>query len=267
MRKLNDALSQPSEDGTVREQAMLARVITSVSVIIFCLVAMSISAYAYFSCNVSSGSGVIQAAHFETTVSIIADGNVAVGTTPVNGSYQTYKAQLEPNKTYNVTVSLTSDCTAKTGFVVISANGCEEVYHTRQLGIDTYMNGGETGKVTFTIKVSDYTEVFFVSHWGTSYQYDKYQDNGTDGELYVTSGEEIKMLIGGKAFTTSLEPSDDENASSTENTTNETASQETSSASDGTEQTASAETDAPVTSSVSETPDTTSDQTENGSVG
>ena len=139
MRKLFNEFFYIPKHGKVREKVMLTRIAMTVTIVIMCLAAMSITAYAYFSYNISSGSNIIKAAHFETKVSIqITDENEeAVDINPITSNYQTYKVGLDAGKIYTVTITPTENSTAKTGFVVITANGCEKTYHTQQLGIDT----------------------------------------------------------------------------------------------------------------------------------
>ena len=201
MRKLFNEFFYIPKHGKVREKVMLTRIAMTVTIVIMCLAAMSITAYAYFSYNISSGSNIIKAAHFETKVSIqITDENEeAVDINPITSNYQTYKVGLDAGKTYTVTITPTENSTAKTGFVVITANGCEKTYHTQQLGIDTNIGEGETKTISFKLIVTDKTDVHFLAHWGTSSYYDAYKNKGDQEELYITQGEEIMMIVNGYA--------------------------------------------------------------------
>ena len=201
MRKLYNEFFYIPKHGKVREKVMLTRIAMTVTIVIMCLAAMSITAYAYFSHNVTSGSNIIKAAHFETKVSIqITDENEeAVDINPITSNYQTYKVGLDAGKIYTVTITPTENSTAKTGFVVITANGCEKTYHTQQLGIDTNIGEGETKTISFKLIVTDKTDVHFLAHWGTSSYYDAYKNKGDQEELYITQGEEIMMIVNGYA--------------------------------------------------------------------
>ena len=201
MRKLYNEFFYIPKHGKVLEKVMLTRIAMTVTIVIMCLAAMSITAYAYFSYNITSGSNIIKAAHFETKVSIqITDENEeAVDINPITSNYQTYKVGLDAGKIYTVTITPTENSTAKTGFVVITANGCEKTYHTQQLGIDTNIGEGETKTISFKLIVTDKTDVHFLAHWGTSSYYDAYKNKGDQEELYITQGEEIMMIVNGYA--------------------------------------------------------------------
>ena len=201
MRKLYNEFFYIPKHGRVREKVMLTRIAITVTIVIMCLAAMSFTAYAYFSYNITSGSNIIKAAHFETKVSIqITDENEeAVDINPITSNYQTYKVGLDAGKIYTVTITPTANSTAKTGFVVITANGCEKTYHTQQLGIDTNIGESETKTISFKLIVTDKTDVHFLAHWGTSSYYDAYKNKGDQEELYITQGEEIMMIVNGYA--------------------------------------------------------------------
>jgi len=76
VRKLYNEFFYIPKHGKVREKVMLARMASMIAIVIMCLAAMSITAYAYFSYNITSGSNIIKAANFEANVSItITDSN------------------------------------------------------------------------------------------------------------------------------------------------------------------------------------------------
>ncbi len=184
--------------GKVREKVMLTRVVMTVAVIVMCLAAMGATAYAYFSYNITSGAGVIKAAHFGTkiTVQILDENNQTVDFTPVTRDYQIHTVRgLEAGKIYTVTITPAENSTAKTGFVVVSAQGCQETYHTQQLGIDVNASGGKTDAISFKLMLTEPTEVTFLAHWGTSSCYPDYQNRE---ELYIIQNEQVKLIINGQ---------------------------------------------------------------------
>lgn len=215
MRKLYNEFFYIPKHGRVREKVMLTRIAMTVTIVIMCLAAMSITAYAYFSYNISSGSNIIKAAHFETKVSIqITDENgEAVDIKPITSNYQTHKVELNAGKSYTVTVTPTENSTAKTGFVVVTAEGCDQTYHTQQLGIDENVTDGETPSITFKLMITDSTEVRFLAHWGTSTFYDAYKNKGDTEELYIIRDEEVKMIVNG--FTEPNIPKTEDNTTGT----------------------------------------------------
>ena len=199
MRKLYNEFFYVSEGENVRDKVILTRVVVMVTTVIVCLAAMSFSAYAYFSYNITSDSQIVKAARFEADVLIhITDdyGEALVVDTTTN-DHQTHKVVLEAGKVYTVTIMPTENSTAKTGFMVVTAKGCGETYHTQQLGVDTGKSSGMTGSVTFRLMVTDQSEVCLLAHWGTSSYYDRYKNTADEEGLYITEGEEIKMIVNG----------------------------------------------------------------------
>lgn len=70
MRKLYNEFFYIPKHGKVREKVMLTRIAMTVTIVIMCLAAMSITAYAYFSYNITSASNTIQAANFEAQITV-----------------------------------------------------------------------------------------------------------------------------------------------------------------------------------------------------
>lgn len=198
MRKLYNEFFYIPTHGKIRDKVMLTRVITTVIIILMCLAVMSVSAYAYFSANITSSSSLIKVAHFETSVSVTATDSKgeAVDITPETKDNQIHTASLDAG-VYTVTLALNPDNTAKTGFMILTAENCNETYHTQQLGRDSVAPGGETKEFTFELTVTDDTVVEFASCWGTSSYYDDYVTNGDQEPLYITGTEKIKMVVNG----------------------------------------------------------------------
>lgn len=197
MRKLYREFFYIPKYGKIREKVMLTRVVTTVAVIVFCLAAMGITAYAYFSYNITSGSNTIKAASFYTdvTVQITAEDGTAVDTITTNTSdHKSHSAELSANKTYTITVKHNDRSTAQTGFVIVTAEGCETRYHTQQLGRD---GNGNTYTITFKLTPGANTVVTFRSHWGTSTYYGYAGDSDNNIEEYILDGEDIELVISG----------------------------------------------------------------------
>ena len=193
MRKLYNEFLHVSKDEKITDKVIVTRMTLTVILIIACLFAMGISAYAYFGHGVASSS-VIQSGNFETLLSIKnLDTDLSVDISDVNSV--TKSATLEAGK-YVVTIEKLGS--ASTGFCVISAeNGGNVQYYTQQLGKDVSAQDGKTYSITFTIEVTETTTVRFTSTWGTSPYYADYVESGTDNALYVRNGEEIKIQISG----------------------------------------------------------------------
>lgn len=177
MTKFHNELFYIPKHAKISDKAMLIRAAVTVVIMVVCLAAMSITAYAYFSCSVTSGSNIIKSANFDATISAVDENNVPLEVT-ADGNIR--KITLEPG-TYTVTVSKTDSSTAQTGFCIVTIGSTE--YHTQQLG-----------SVSFTITVATETEVSFLCHWGTSscYGYDNLDSNPN----YITSDKSIDLSDG-----------------------------------------------------------------------
>lgn len=171
----------------ISEKTMLFRLAATVAVTLICLAAMSLTAYAYFSCTVISKANHIKTATFKANISITdEDGNEVALTT---SDHRTFKTDaLEAWKQYTVTITPQKpQSTASTGFVAVTARDGDKSYHSAQLGVDENVQGGKTDKITFKLMISRESEVKFVAYWGTSSQYPSYSE----------AGEEIKIIVGG----------------------------------------------------------------------
>ena len=84
-------------DGKITDKVMLVKVAQIVVTMIVCLIAMSLSAYAYFSHNVTSGVNIIQSADFGLNVSVMKIDTVANTETEIlageGGIYQLESGQ------------------------------------------------------------------------------------------------------------------------------------------------------------------------------
>jgi len=202
VRKLYNEFFYIPKYGKIREKVMLARVAMTVVIMVVCLAAMSITAYAYFSHNVTSGSNTIKAASFYTDVTVQitdADGNAVENSniTPITSDNKKFRIEgLEVGKWYQFTITKNEvRNTAQTGFIIVSADGCPITYHTQQLGVDKSVPGEYTPAIIFKLMITDATDVILESHWGTSSCYSEYQIGSVDDERYIILNEEIKMIV------------------------------------------------------------------------
>lgn len=196
MRKLYNEFFYIPKHGKIREKVMLTRIAMTITIVFMCLAAMSITAYAYFSYNVTSSSSIIKAANFEACVSISITENDSSTTIEVTKhKIASYTANLKAGKVYTITLDESDDSTAKTGFCIVSAIGCSDIYHSQQIGTDAAVDGEFTDKVTFQLKVTADTTITFVSHWGTSSYY------GENNKLYITNenvdSNKVVMVVNG----------------------------------------------------------------------
>lgn len=197
MRRLYDEFFYIPKHKKIREKVMIARVTLTVVIVLFCLAAMSFTAYAHFLYNITSGSNVIKAANFETDVLIEAtdvNGN-SIDVEITKNSDNSNIAKLKVGVEYIVTVSPSVNSLAKTGFVVIKSDACPNTYYTQQLGVDISLDNKMVDSVTFNLTVTADADVVFVPHWGTSSYYDAYKTTGENPELFITQNEEIQLNI------------------------------------------------------------------------
>lgn len=201
MRKLYRDFFYVPKHGKVKDKVMLVRMATTVSIVIFCLIAMSLSAYAYFSCNVTSALNTIKAADFYTEVMVriaeadgteVEEGNIK----PITSDNKNFKIEgLETDKWYTVVIEPSTKNTTQTGFIVVSADNCNTIYHTQQLGIDENVQDGKTNRISFKLKLTDTANVILKSHWGTSSSYSDLKKTNQNDAYYITQDEEIILVI------------------------------------------------------------------------
>lgn len=245
MRKLYNEFFYIPKHGKVREKVMLTRIAMTVTIVIMCLAAMSITAYAYFSYNVTSGSNIIKAANFEANVSITDSNNDPVTVTK-DGKVQT--ANLDAGK---YTIELTKgNSTADTGFCVISIG--DKTYYTDQIGVDVKKDLTDA-TVKFDLWLSSPTKLEVLSHWGTSVYYG-YGDDGRT-EIFIVSDATVDLTTNTTSGEGQSETGTDQSEETTTTSTNTTTGTESSSTQtpESTTTTPSTETSTPVETSPPET--------------
>ena len=212
MRKLYNEFFYIPKHGKVREKVMLTRIAMTVTIVIMCLAAMSITAYAYFSYNITSGSNIIKAANFEANVSITDSNNDPVTVTK-DGKVQT--ANLDAGK---YTIELTKgNSTADTGFCVISIG--DKTYYTDQICVDVKKDLTDA-TVKFDLWLSSPTKLEVLSHWGTSVYYG-YGDDGRT-EIFIVSDATVDLTTNTTSGEGQSETGTDQSEETTTTSTNTT---------------------------------------------
>ena len=178
----------------INDKVLLTRMIITICVIILCLAVMAITAYAYFTSDVSSNSNTIKTSVFDANVSISSVTKADNDITVQKESLSLYTATLQPNTEYTITIEKTENCTANTGFCIITVDGCKEKYHTAQIGSN---NDPENNKIIFTLAIdaSSAKKVSFLLNWGTSSYYEGYITNNENNELYILNNENVTVTI------------------------------------------------------------------------
>ncbi|MBQ8802145.1 MAG: hypothetical protein IJZ53_00725 [Tyzzerella sp.] len=161
MKTLFNEFFYISEDGKIREKVMIARIAVSVIFMVLCLTAMSYTAYAYFTCSVSSDLNTIQSAQYSLE---IKDSSDAV----VTGAY-TCKEVTDDLHTF----TFTPNGTAETGYCKIEiSNGTEKkIYYTTQIFKEAGENTDRLTELTLTIQAAEGCVITFIPQWGTSANY------------------------------------------------------------------------------------------------
>lgn len=186
---------------------------SAVATLTVCLVAMTLTTYAYFSRSITSGSNCIQTANYELDITIFEKDSEVAYDQVESIDNKTFRAFLMPETEY--TVLLKSVGTASTGFCVISAEGYEgQDYHTQQIGEDVGSTKGRTDMLTFKLSVSAPTTVTFYSHWGTSSLYGNNgvatisgeEQTGGGNPYYIVEGQSVDIIITNPSVTPTPEP-------------------------------------------------------------
>ena len=184
--------------GKVSDKMLISRLTMHISIIVICLISMSLSAFAYFSSSVTSGSNVIRAAYFD--VEIIVDG------TSLDKDGNQFTKELAADTEH--TIIITEKGTAKTGFVIVKIG--EKSYYTDQLG------DGDT--LQFTLKLTSAQTVAFVPYWGTSSIYSQVSSIKEIDE-YIADGEAVNaaaMILNSSQTDTTEPPEPTEPTEATE---------------------------------------------------
>lgn len=200
MRKVYKDFFYSPKHGKISEKFINSRIVKTIAVMIVCLFAMSVTAYAYFSCSITSSSNILEAASFKIDVKVEAvktkKNSEENKPNLVTSDHKNYKIEgLEVGEWYEITVEQAEGNTAQTGFIIVSSEDCKKTYHTQQLGLDKSVSGGKTKALKFKLMITDSTDVILKSNWGTSSFYSDFEDVDQDDERYIIQDEEIEMVI------------------------------------------------------------------------
>lgn len=149
----------------VSDKVMITRVVTTASVIVTCLVAMSFSAYAFFSHSLTSGVNRIQSAVYELEVTPKEGDSMAVYTLKnADGTHELHEFKLAPS----------AETTASSGYgkiVVTTDGGADQAFYTPSIWKSGTDVEGEERIHSYTVQIKvpqgKTASVKFYSQWGT----------------------------------------------------------------------------------------------------
>lgn len=181
MIKLCRNLFYKPKYGSTADSMVLKQLFSTVTVVLVCLAAISFSAYAYFTCSITSATNKIQASSFSATVSV----NPHVDPSDRSDDTETY--QLNPGK-YTVTITTDTGITG-TGYYTVNIAGTD--YYTQQLGKDINAPEQERSKLSFSLDVKADTTITFQSCWGTA----SYYDSGAENRYYIKNDPQEVIVV------------------------------------------------------------------------
>lgn len=186
MKKIYENLFRIPEDGKIREKVMNARIALAVVVISVCLFSMGITAYAFFSCTVTSGISIIKSARFyldERVTEVTPEGEEPVVLTKgADGYYvldnkkviaddvaeaaeEAAETEQAEDKLFAIQLTKPDDVTASVGFAKIEILTDEkQVYYTEPIykaeTTDEYL-------LYVCVPADKSVKVRIVDNWGT----------------------------------------------------------------------------------------------------
>lgn len=157
-----------SEHEKIKENVFITRISVSISVIVFCMVAMSLSAYAFFTSSISSGNSVVTAANYAIEVTPTES-----LPEPVDGVYAVDNSQGELDVICSFVLSRASDATATTGYCrvsVLTDVPVHQEYFTKNIGSvleNDVLIPNKQRTVSILVKAGKTAKVSFTAEWGT----------------------------------------------------------------------------------------------------
>lgn len=170
MKKIWEEWFQTVHNGKVRERSMLVRITMSAVMIVMCMAAMSITAYAYFSTSITANISPVQSAVWR--IAVEAEPDVVL-----DGEFYALdnREGTEP-RVYQLTLSKAADATASHGYVKIDIKtdvddyGALQTYYSQPMG-KFLLNGSMTEDldrdVAVTVPAGKLAYVKFTAEWGT----------------------------------------------------------------------------------------------------
>ena len=182
MRRIYREFFRVPERGTgkVSEKVLIARISVTVILILACMVMMCLSAYAYFSCSITSANNVLTAARYELDITV-QDGNAQTVSPQDDGSYLLtggrYRIELRRAASQEI---------AQVGYCRIlipnAADAAQQELFTASIGQIKLPDGTlkQQEPLTLTLVLPDNLKgavsVKFIAEWGTCAAADRLQE-------------------------------------------------------------------------------------------
>ncbi len=148
------------------ERAVMAKIAVGIIGIIACLGAMSITAVAFFSFNISSNSNIIKSASY--TLDITPPESMAV-----SDSYLLDNSTGDTEKKFTFKISVSAEATASVGFCEINVKtdtDAVQTFYTKPIWTNTdaqYPERLNSRMVEITVMPYKTATVSFISQWGS----------------------------------------------------------------------------------------------------
>ncbi len=208
--------------GTVREKVFMTRIALGLTAIIFCMAALTYSAYAYFSHGVSSNPNKLIAANYSLEYKVlVGDQRPQDGVEPADEVQEVQPSDLDGTYmlkagTYTFVMTKPEIAKASTGFCKIELcdeSGNAKTYYTEQIGKVSATDSVMTRYILIEVKEGK-TFVKLTASWGTCAR----------TEMILTNGELVFTAV--DAPSNGINVSDD-NENSGENTEQSDPSEDT----------------------------------------
>ena len=195
-KKVKTHLDQ-EESEKLTEKVFTRRIAVGIISIVFCLSAMGISAYAFFTSNITSAKNTLTAATYEIDV-VVEQEETQTPAALAEGTPDVYPLNAQTD--YVVTLKASGN--AQNGYCKIEVlDGVNEVvYYTKPLSPDS--------ELTFVVQCYEKVDIKFTANWGS---YGGYVDNPPteDNCLYTKGVWSTGFAIGTPATSNSSDDAED----------------------------------------------------------
>ena len=178
MRELYNEYFHVPKEGKVREKVLFSRITVAVIIMLIWMSAIGFTAYAYFTCSVTSGINTITSATYgmETEIVDSDDSQTKLEPSSQDGMTSIYEVGAG---VYNITLTATG--TATTGYCKIEVKGTGKTVtlFTQQIS--------PGGTISFTLVPNADATVVITPQWGTYFNRAVVVGNGTTQKIALVT--------------------------------------------------------------------------------